>query len=315
VFGIQLKIPAIQYSNMPILHWRYAQGNAGILRLHLTDFACSLESNQLKRTGWEYHMPKAPSPQRIKDCVREMYAKLAAHGSANIGSAPIPCGEELARALGYDTASLRIPRKAWRLFAGCGNPLEEVRLEQHWTVLDLGCGVGIDSQIAALALKPSGRVIGLDITRELLCHAKEYSGSHPMCHWVAGDGEELPLRSGSIDLVMANGVFNLMPHKEQALAEINRVLKPGGYLSLADLIVVGEMEVLVEGFEEAWSWCVAGALTSAEYDLLMQSAGFSWWELKEKGSYGPLAAGHILAQKSRMEESFSRANSFDQSTG
>jgi arsenite methyltransferase len=247
--------------------------------------------------GGEHHMPKSPSPQRIKNCVRELYAKLAAHGSANISSVPIACGEELARSLGYDTSFLPIPKKAWRLFAGCGNPLEEIRLGLHWTVLDLGCGVGIDSQMAGLAMKPPGRVIGMDITRELLYHAKEYSRSHPVCHWVTGDGEQLPLRSECIDLVTANGSFNLMPHKEQALTEIYRVLKPGGYLSLADLIAVGEMEPIVEGFEEAWSWCVAGALTAGEYDVLMQYTGFSSWELKEKNNFGPLAAAHLLARK------------------
>lgn len=251
--------------------------------------------------GALHHMPKVPSPQRIKQCVREVYAKLAAHSTANISSVPILCGEELAIALGYDTSLLALPQKAWKLFAGCGNPLEEIRLERHWTVLDLGCGVGIDSQMAALALQLPGKVIGLDMTRELLHHAKKYSGFQSMCHWVTGDGEELPLRSESIDLVTANGSFNLMVYKEKALEEIYRVLKPGGYLSLADLIALGEMEPIVAGFEEAWSWCVAGALTAGEYDALLGSTGFAWWELKEKERYGPLAAAHMLAQKSMAE--------------
>ena len=245
-------------------------------------------------------MPISRAPENIKAHIQKLYAKLAAHGSANISSVPIACGEELARALGYRTSVLPIPEKAWKLFAGCGNPLEEIRMGPKWIVLDLGCGVGIDSQVAALSLQPPGRVIGMDITRELLHYAKEYSRSHPVCQWVTGDGEELPLRSECIDLVTANGSFNLMPHKEQALKEIHRVLKPGGHLSLADLVAVGEMEPIVEGFEESWSWCVAGALTAGEYDFLMQSAGFSWWELKEKNRYGPLAAAHMLAQKSLM---------------
>ena len=243
-------------------------------------------------------MSTTRAPENIKAHIQKLYAKLAAHSTANISSVPILCGEELARALGYDTSLLPVSPKAWRLFAGCGNPLEEIRLGQHWTVLDLGCGVGIDSQMAALALQPPGKVIGLDMTKELLRHAKEYSGSHPMCHWVTGDGEQLPLRSECIDLVTANGSFNLMPHKEKALEEIHRVLKPGGYLSLADLIAVGEMEPIVEGFEEAWSWCVAGSLTPGEYDGLLRSTGFMWWELKEKEGYGPLAAANLLAQKS-----------------
>ena len=89
-----------------------------------------------------------------------------------------------------------------------------------------------------------------------------------------------------------------MPQKGQALAEIWRILRPGGYLALADLIVVGEMEpITTEGFEDAWSWCVAGALSAGEYDVLLKSKGFSWWELKEKGNYGPLAAAHLLVRK------------------
>ena len=246
-------------------------------------------------------MPITRAPENIKAHIQKLYAKLAAHGSANISCVPIPCGEELAGALGYDTSLLPIPQEAWRLFAGCGNPLEEISLGPHWTVLDLGCGVGIDSQMAGLSIKPPGRVIGMDITRELLQHAKEYSSLHPVCHWVTGDGEQLPLPSECIDLVTANGSFNLMPHKEQALIEIHRVLKPGGYLSLADLIAVAQMEPIVEGFEEAWSWCVAGALTAGEYGVLIRSSGFSWWHLKEKEHYGPLAAAHLLAHKGLME--------------
>ena len=245
-------------------------------------------------------MSMARAPENIKAHIQKLYRKLADHGTANISFLPVPSGEELASALGYDTSLLPIPQEAWRLFAGCGNPLEEIRPGLHWTVLDLGCGVGIDSQMAGLSLEPPGRVIGVDITRELLQHAKEYSSLHPVCHWVTGDGEQLPLPSECIDLVTANGSFNLMPHKEQALMEIHRVLRPGGYLSLADLIALGQMEPIVEGFEESWSWCVAGALTAGEYDFLMQSAGFSWWELKEKNRYGPLAAAHMLAQKSLM---------------
>ena len=247
--------------------------------------------------GVGYQMPKTPSHQKIKTYVREVYARLATSGTANVSNAPIASGEDLAHALGYDTSGLPISKKSWSLFAGCGNPLQEIKLEPHWTVIDLGCGVGIDSQVAALSLQSPGRVIGIDITVPLLRQAKEHARSHPGCHWMAGDAEQLPLRSAMADLVIANGSFNLMPHKEQALAEIWRILRPGGYLTLTDLIVVGEMEPITEGFEDAWSWCVAGALSAGEYDVLLKSEGFSWWELREKGNYGPLAAAHVLARK------------------
>lgn len=242
-------------------------------------------------------MTKKPSPQKIKTYVREVYARLATSGTANVSHAPIASGEDLAHALGYDPSGLSIPKKAWNLFAGCGNPLQEIKLEPHWTVVDVGCGVGIDSQVAALSLQPPGRIVGIDITVALLRQAKQYAREHPNCHWTAGDAEQLPLRSANVDLVIANGSFNLMPHKKQALAEIWRILRPGGYLALADLLVVGEMEPITEGFEDAWSWCVAGALSAGEYDVLLKSKGFSWWKLTEKGNYGPLAAAHVLARK------------------
>jgi SAM-dependent methyltransferase len=251
--------------------------------------------------GVGYQMPKTPSHQKIKTYVREVYARLATSGTANVSNAPIASGEDLAHALGYDTSGLPISKKSWNLFAGCGNPLQEIKLEPHWTVIDLGCGVGIDSQVAALSLQSPGRVIGIDITVPLLRQAKEHARSHPGCHWMAGDAEQLPLRSAMADLVIANGSFNLMPHKEQALTEIWRILRPGGYLALADLIVVGEMEPITEGFEEAWSWCVAGALSAGDYDVLLKSKGFFWWELKEKGNYGPLATTHLLARKRRRD--------------
>ena len=240
-----------------------------------------------------------PSAKNIKDFIREIYGRMANAGTANLSQAPIDYGESLARALGYDTSKYSIPQEAWELFAGCGNPLEIIGLKPDWTVIDLGCGVGIDSQLAAFFLEPPGRVIGIDLTRELLNLAKEYARAHPNCHWVTGDGEQLPLGQRSVHLAIANGSFNLMPNKEQALAEIYRVLKPGGYLALADLILVGEMEPITDGFEDAWSWCVAGALSASEYDSLFKAIGFSWWKLKEKSNYGPLAAAHVLAQKGR----------------
>jgi ubiquinone/menaquinone biosynthesis C-methylase UbiE len=115
---------------------------------------------------------------------------------------------------------------------------------------------------------------------------------------VAADGETLPVRPAAVDLIVANGSFNLMPNKALAMAEISRVLKPGGHFVLADLVVVGQMEPIPdEAAEEAWSWCVAGALSAGDYEDLLSSAGFSWWELKEKAHYGPLASAHLLAQK------------------
>ena len=148
-------------------------------------------------------------PQEIKSSVRQLYARLAAAGTTNLSNAPISSGKALAQSLGYHTDSLPLAAECWSLFAGCGNPLEGIALQPSWSVLDLGCGVGIDSQIASLSLQPPGRLIGLDITSELLDRAKVFAESStiPVCHWVVGDGESLPLPEESVDLVVANGSF------------------------------------------------------------------------------------------------------------
>jgi SAM-dependent methyltransferase len=242
-----------------------------------------------------------PSPpnRKIKAYIREFYARLANVGSANLSRAPIAAGKNLAHDLGYDTSNLSISNKAWDLFAGCGNPLEEIDLEPDWTIVDLGCGVGVDSQVAALSLRTPGLVVGLDITAEFLRLARDYGSvrSKLFCHWISADAEQLPLRNETVHLTIANGSFNLIPQKEQALVEIHRILKPGGYLAIADLIRTGKTEPMTDSDEDAWVWCVGGALSTSEYDTLLRSTGFPWWRVSIKSSYGPLASAHVLARK------------------
>jgi SAM-dependent methyltransferase len=242
-----------------------------------------------------------PPSKQIKKYIRHVYGRLAASGTSNISGSPIAGGADLARSLGYNTAESPIPEKAWDLFAGCGNPLEGIDVETDWTVLDLGCGVGIDCQMAALPLRPPGKAIGLDITEKLLQLARTYSLANPglRCHWVLADGEHLPLKSNSVNLALANGAFNLMPSKKRAMSEIHRVLKPGGQLAVTDLLKVGEMEPITNGWDDAWVWCVAGALTPSEFVALMKLTGFSKWQTNIKSTYGPLAAAQVVASKGK----------------
>ena len=100
-----------------------------------------------------------------------------------------------------------------------------------------------------------------------------------------------------VDLVVANGSFNLMLHKEKVLAEIYRVLKPDGQLAIADLIRTGEIALVDGGIENAWVWCVAGSLSASEYDSLLRTVGFSQWRLSIKWTCEPLAGAHLLARK------------------
>jgi SAM-dependent methyltransferase len=224
---------------------------------------------------------------------------LARAHSTNLSRVPVPGGKILARSLGYQPSRLPIPEAAWDLFAGCGNPHESMKLEPEWTVLDLGCGVGIDCYFTALDLKPPGRVIGLDYTRDLIELALRYTPPQlqDRCAWLVADGEDVPIRSEGINLALANGSFNLLPRKERFLAEVHRILVPGGTLIVTDLVRVGELGMLGEVCEDAWAWCVAGALAPDDYDQLLAGAGFCRWALRLTQEYGPLAGAVLVACK------------------
>lgn len=238
-------------------------------------------------------------PERLKHATRMIYRRLARAHSTNLSEAPVPNGETLARTLGYDPDRLPLPAPAWDLFAGCGNPHEFLALQPEWRVLDFGCGAGIDTQIAAIRLRAPGLAIGLDYTRELLDLARAYTASHlrNRCIWLAGDGEDLPLRAESVHVAFANGSFNLMPRKERVLGEVRRVLVPGGTLIVTDLVRIGAVGPFGAVFEDAWAWCVAGALAPDEYDPLLAGVGFSRWELRLATEYGPVAAAVLVAHK------------------
>lgn len=244
-------------------------------------------------------MPLRLPPERIKQSTRMVYQRLARAHSTNLSRAPVPDGKSLARSLGYEPDGLPIPDAAWDLFAGCGKPHQWMKLEPQWRVLDLGCGAGIDCHIAALDLQPPGRVIGLDYTLELIELARQYTPFQlrDHCAWLVADGEDLPIRSECINLALANGSFNLLPGKERCLAEVHRVLMPDGTLIVTDLVRVGELGALGEGFEDAWAWCVAGALAPREYDELLAGAAFSRWDLRVTHEYGPLAGAVLVAHK------------------
>jgi len=235
----------------------------------------------------------------LKHATRMIYRRLARAHSTNLSKAPVPNGETLARTLGYDPDRLPLPAAAWELFAGCGNPHELLTPQPEWRLLDVGCGVGIDTQIAAIRLRAPGLAIGLDYTRELLDLARTYTAPQlrDRCIWLTGDGEDLPLRTESIHVAFANGSFNLMPRKERLLGEVRRVLIPGGTFILVDLVRIGAVGPLGEGFEDAWAWCVAGALAPDEYDPLLAGAGFSRWELRLAMEYGPVAGAVLVAHK------------------
>jgi len=159
---------------------------------------------------------------------------------------------------------------------GCGLPVEHAGLRPGMTVLDLGSGAGLDVFVARKEVGASGHVIGVDMTAEMIARAREnvHRSGYSNVEFRLGEIEHLPVLSDSIDVVISNCVLNLVPDKQQAFAEIWRVLKPGGHFCVSDVVASGELPEWVKGIAEAYAGCVAGAVPKQEYLRLIEEAGF-----------------------------------------
>ena len=165
-------------------------------------------------------------------------------------------GRPLALMLGYPgTLVDRLPASAVESFAGTGNPFSMGALRSGETVLDIGCGAGFDSLIAATQVGPSGRVISVDMTPAMLAKASRSAAAAGMTNieFREGLGESLPLEDASIDVVISNGVFNLCPDKLALMTEVHRVLKPGGRIQVGDIVVHKEVPQSVKDDIDLWS--------------------------------------------------------------
>jgi arsenite methyltransferase len=180
--------------------------------------------------------------------------------------------------LGYDPAELdALPIHATERFAGVGNPLQIGPIDPGETVLDHACGAGMDLLLAARRVGMTGRAIGVDITagmRAVAQRAAYQAGLSERVTIRAGSYEDLPVLSGTIDVVVSNGVVNLAPDKRRVFSEIWRVLKPGGRLYMADVVVARELKLETRQQPELWAACIAGALPEPELVSVAAEAGF-----------------------------------------
>ncbi|RYZ07343.1 MAG: methyltransferase domain-containing protein [Myxococcales bacterium] len=181
--------------------------------------------------------------------------------------------------LGYDAAELAsLPEEATSRFAGVGNPLAIGPIEPGETVLDHACGAGTDLLLAAGRVGPQGRAIGVDITpgmRQVASRALAAAGVADRAEIRAGSYEDLPVATSSVDVVISNGVINLAPEKRRVFQEIWRVLRPGGRLYLADVVVARELKLEARQRPELWAACIAGALTERELVSTCHDIGFA----------------------------------------
>jgi SAM-dependent methyltransferase len=199
------------------------------------------------------NMPaEAPKRNDLRASVIDRFAKIAL---APDQETTFPVGPESAKKLGYYPADVdALPSAVTESFSGVGNPFLMGDPQPRQTVLDLGCGAGFDTLLAAQRIGPHGKVIGVDMTPEMIGKARSNAENLAALNveFLMGDIETLPLADCSIDLAISNGVFNLCPHKPKVLSEVFRVLKSGGRLQMADILL--EPHVTPEEVATKGSW-------------------------------------------------------------
>ena len=191
-------------------------------------------------------------------------------------------------AVGYSAEELQaIPEEA-RMGLGCGNPTALASLKEGEVVLDLGAGGGIDCFLAAVAVGETGRVIGVDMTPEMLHRARENArnGGYDNVEFRLGEIENLPLADSTVDAVISNCVVNLSPDKARVFKEAYRVLKPGGRVMVSDIVLTRELPEDIRNSLAAYAGCVAGASLKEDYMATIAKAGFENVEIVSEQSYG-----------------------------
>jgi len=218
--------------------------------------------------------------KNIKERVKEGYAKIATQGGSCCSSSSCCGGPNLAanisKTVGYSDEEMSIVPEGANLGLGCGNPVAIASLQEGDVVVDLGSGAGFDAFLAAQKVGKKGRVIGIDMTPEMIEKAKGNAkkGGYTNVEFKPGEIEKLPLVDCVADVIISNCVINLSPDKKSVFREAFRVLKPGGRLMVSDLVLVRNLPDVIKESIEAYVGCLAGAVMKDEYLSLITLAGF-----------------------------------------
>ena len=224
------------------------------------------------------------SSEKIREKVRERYGATARGESSGCGDEC--CTSTAATELGYSKEDKAAAPEAADLGLGCGNPLAIASLKEGQVVLDLGSGAGFDCFLAAGAVGSTGRVIGVDMTHEMLTKARENARKSGFANieFRLGEIEALPVPDNSIDVIISNCVINLSPEKQRVFRESFRVLKTGGRLAIADMVATAPLPDDVKANWSAYTGCMAGASQIAELEAMLRDAGFKEIRIAPKDS-------------------------------
>ena len=219
--------------------------------------------------------------EKIKDFVKEGYAKIAKKGGSCCEPAVTCCGETdmasvISQKIGYSEEELESIPDGANLGLGCGNPIALASLKEGETVLDLGAGAGFDCFLAANQVGENGKVIGVDMTPEMVEKARENAkkGNYTNVEFKLGEIEDLPIADDSIDIIISNCVINLSPDKPKVFKEAFRVLRAGGRIMVSDIVLLKELPNFIKESIDAYVSCVSGALLREDYISAIKSAGF-----------------------------------------
>lgn len=221
---------------------------------------------------------------RLRGQVRSVYERVAADPGSGFH---FHTGLDYAvEKLGYDRAMLeQLPARCSARFSGVGNPFSAGDIPAGAVVLDHACGAGMDLLLAARLAGPTGYVIGVDVTPAMITCARAAATEAGMGHRIdfrPGLFEALPVDTNSVDVLISNGVLNLSPDKLQVMREVFRVLKPGGQLLLADVVVDRDLSILARADADLWAACVSGAVKETDLLLIAEETGLAEARLVQK---------------------------------
>lgn len=252
--------------------------------------------------------------QEIKKHIKERYGEYAlkAQGAScctpqtqcGCGSEAQSCCGPTVQSLGYSIEEIaNLPETALNAAAGCGNPHAIAGLNEGEEVLDLGSGGGIDVFIAAQKVGPTGRVVGVDMTDEMLDLARKNASElgAENVEFRKGDIEDLPFNDSEFDVIISNCVINLAPSKDKVFQEAYRVLKPGGRLAVSDIVTSRELPESLRKNMDSWASCVSGAIPEEQYLGKLRDAGFNDVRVVSKRGLGAIFSAEIEAHKPLKE--------------
>ena len=232
----------------------------------------------------------------VHESVQEYYEKAITETSSccNSGTGDDCCSTN------YDAELLQsLPDDITDVSFGCGDPVTIAELNPGETVLDLGSGAGMDCFLAARQVGDEGKVIGVDMTPAMLEKASANRASLGLTNVEFREGyiEKLPVADSSIDVIMSNCVINLSPDKGAVFQEAFRALKPGGRISVSDILAEGDISQALQDDSELWGACVSGAISSSAYTGLMREAGFTDIEVVDKAGSGLLGSVRLISAR------------------